>query len=154
MAYAVIRLRSGIGVREDIGRTMRMLRLTRINHCCIIPDTPEYRGMLQKAKDYITWGEIDADTLAEVIRKRGNLVGNRPITDSYIAENTEFETIDSFAAAIIEGRTQYKSLKEAKPLFRLHPPRGGLESIKRHHTIGGSLGNRNNDINSFIRRML
>ena len=38
-----------------------MLRLNRISHAVLVEDTPSYNGMLQKAKDYITWGEIDAD---------------------------------------------------------------------------------------------
>jgi len=154
VAFAIIRLRSGIGVREEIRRTMRMLRLTRTNHCSVIPETKEYKGMLQKAKDYITWGEIDADTLAELIRQRGRLTGDDPITDEYIAEKTEYDSIKSFSSAIVEGETQYRMLDGVKPLFRLHPARGGLEGIKRHHTIGGSLGYRGSEINSIVRRML
>jgi large subunit ribosomal protein L30 len=110
--------------------------------------------MLTKAKDFITWGEIDAKTLEDLIRERGRMVGGAPITDSYVDEKTDYDSISSFAAAIIEGKTRYKDLPGAKPLFRLHPPKGGLESIKHHHSIGGSLGYRGDEINSFVRRML
>ena len=41
-----------------------------------------------------------------------------------------------------------------KPFFRLHPPRGGIES-KKHFGVGkGVLGNHKDKINELIRRML
>lgn len=53
----------------------------------------------------------------------------------------------------------YKELKEkrgkkGKKIFRLHPPRGGIES-KKHFGVGkGVLGNNKDKINELIRRML
>ena len=41
-----------------------------------------------------------------------------------------------------------------KPFFRLHPPRGGLRSVKKPFTLGGDLGYRGPAINDLIRRML
>ena len=52
--YAVIRIRGRTGIRKNIADTLDMLNLTRISHAVVIPDTPSYKGMLQKAKDYIT----------------------------------------------------------------------------------------------------
>ena len=40
---------------------MSMLNLTKVNHATIIPDEPTYAGMLQKAKDFVTLGEVDAE---------------------------------------------------------------------------------------------
>jgi large subunit ribosomal protein L30 len=41
-----------------------------------------------------------------------------------------------------------------KPFFRLHPPRGGIES-KKHFGVGkGVLGNNKEKINDLVRRML
>ena len=54
MTFLVIRVRSDRGVKPKIRATMSMLNLTRVNHAVLIPDTPAYAGMLQKAKDYIT----------------------------------------------------------------------------------------------------
>ncbi|GIR34454.1 MAG: hypothetical protein CM15mP48_1380 [Candidatus Poseidoniales archaeon] len=34
-----------------------MLNLTKVNHATIIPERPTYTGMLQKAKDFVTWGK-------------------------------------------------------------------------------------------------
>lgn len=64
-----LRVRGRTGINRDIADTLDMLRLTRINHAVLMPDTPSYQGMLQKSKDYITWGEIDQETLTQLIEK-------------------------------------------------------------------------------------
>ena len=152
--FAVIRVRGRTGVRWDIADTLKMLNLTRVNHCVLIPDTPAYRGMLQKVKDYVTWGEIDEETLAKLIRTRGRLMGDEPITDEYVKTRMGFETIEGLAKAIVEGKVLYKDIPNVKPVFRLHPPIKGWEKTKRHFTEGGALGYRGDRINDLILRML
>ncbi|MCG2827410.1 MAG: uL30 family ribosomal protein, partial [Thermoplasmatales archaeon] len=61
--FAVVRVRGNININRGIKDTLKMLNLTKVNHCVFIPETKEYKGMLQKVKDYVTWGEIDSDTL-------------------------------------------------------------------------------------------
>ena len=81
MSYLVIRVRSDRGVTKKIRDTMSMLNLTRVNHAVLVPKTPAYEGMLQKAKDYVTWGEVDADTIATLINERGRMAGDKQVTD-------------------------------------------------------------------------
>ncbi len=151
---ALIRLRSGIRARGEVRDTLAMLRLHRINHLVIVDDTPSYRGMIQKVKDYITWGEINKDTLVKLLRKRGRLVGNKPITDEYVKEKLGM-TIEEFAEKVINGEMKLRDLPNIKPVFRLHPPRGGLKgSKKRSFKEGGALGYRGEKINELIERML
>jgi len=151
---ALIRLRSGIRAKGEVRDTLAMLRLHRINHLVLVDDNPSYRGMVQKVKDYITWGEIDAETLARLIRKRGRLIGNRPITDEYVQEKLGM-TIEEFAKKVVDGEMRLTDLPNIKPVFRLHPPRGGLKgSKKRSFKEGGALGYRGEKINDLIERML
>ncbi|WP_054839846.1 50S ribosomal protein L30 [Thermococcus sp. JCM 11816] len=154
---ALIRLRSGIRARGgEVRDTLAMLRLHRINHLVIVDDTPSYRGMIQKVKDYITWGgEIDKETLAKLLRKRGGrLIGNKPITDEYVKEKLGM-TIEEFAEKVVNGEMKLRDLPNIKPVFRLHPPRGGLKgSKKRSFKEGGALGYRGEKINELIERML
>ncbi|WP_297090967.1 50S ribosomal protein L30 [Thermococcus sp.] len=151
---ALIRLRSGIRARGEVRDTLAMLRLHRINHLVLVDDNPSYKGMVQKVKDYITWGEIDAETLAKLIRKRGRLIGNKPITDEYVKEKLGM-TIDEFAKKVVDGEMKLTDLPNIKPVFRLHPPRGGLKgSKKRSFKEGGALGYRGERINDLIERML
>jgi len=137
--YAIVRLRGSAKTKPDIKDTLDMLRLHRINHCVVVPDSPHYRGMIQKVKDYVAWGEIDEEGLATILEMRGRLNGNKRLTDQFIKEKTSYSTIKEFASAVSGGAT---SLKDAgiKPVFRLHPPRKGHRGTKKTVREGGELG--------------
>ncbi|BAW30975.1 MAG TPA: 50S ribosomal protein L30 [Methanothermobacter sp.] len=150
--FAVIRVRGSVGVRKDIKDTLKMLRLHRINHAILVDETPSYKGMLQKAKDYITWGEINKDTLAAMIQKRGRLPGNKKITEEHIKDKG-YSTFKEFAEAIIKGEIKLED-SNIKPVFRLQPPRKGYKSVKKSFKEGGSLGYRGDKINELIQQMI
>src|SRR5207248_3147275 len=106
-------------------------------------------------KDYVAYGDIDAETLATLIKTRGRLMGDKPIDDAVVkaATSSKFATVDAFAKAMVSGDATLKDLGEdAKPVFRLHPPTGGHKgSTKRHFTVKGELGYRGKEINALIR---
>ncbi len=152
--HAVIQVRSLINIRKDIRRTLELLRLNRVNHCIILHEDAITKGMLQKVKDYVTWGEIKPEVLARMILTRGRLEGGSTISPAYIKSNTEFETPLDFSKAVVNGKLRYSSLENVKPLFRLHPPIKGYEGIKRAYNVGGALGYRGDNINDLVLRML
>jgi len=154
MVYAVIRVRGTIHVKPKIKKTLQLLRLNRVNHCVLLDENEVTKGMLQVAKDYITWGEINKDTLIKLVRYRGRLKGDEPLTDEYLKSSTSYKDINSLADAILKGEIKYKELPEIKPLFRLHPPRKGYEGIKRSYRNKGALGYRGGDINNLLERMV
>ena len=156
MTFLVIRVRSDRGVKPKIRDTMSMLNLTKVNHAVLVPDTPAYAGMLQKAKDYVTWGEVDADTISELISQRGRMIGDKPITNAVIKSGSEFSTINALSKAIASGDARTNAVEGMKPVFRLHPPRGakGWGGIKRSFTTGGALGFRGEAISDLVGRMI
>lgn len=154
MAYAVIRVRGHSGVNQDIEDTMVLMRLNRINHCVILPETESIRGMLNKTKDYVTFGEIDEETLARMIKFRGRLIGDKPVDDAVVKEKTKYSSIMAFARALCAGEVRYDTMKDVKPLFRLTPPRKGYEGNKKSFQNGGALGYRGKLINELIQRMM
>lgn len=149
---AAIRVRGRTGVKGEIEDTMKMLRLNRINHAVILDETPSYQGMLQKAKDYITWGEIKEETLAKIISKRGRLPGGSKVTEEYLKEKTSYKSIEDLSKAVKEGAKLEES--GIKPVFRLHPPRKGYKNIKKAYNEDGSLGYRGENIKDLINKML
>ena len=151
--FLVIRVRGTTGVIQNIADTLDMLRLNRISHAVIVEENPSYEGMLQKAKDYITWGEIDAELLAAMIAKRGRLPGNVKVTDEYVTENTDYKDIADLADALIASKVKLADVG-IKPVFRLHPPRKGYEDIRLSVKEGGSLGYRGEEIKDLAKRML
>ena len=59
--FAVVRIRGSIRVSTKIKDTLKMLNLNKVNTCVILEDTPVNKGMIMKAKDYITWGIVDSE---------------------------------------------------------------------------------------------
>lgn len=154
MTYAVVRIRGKVNLGGRTRDTLRYLRLHRTNHCVFLPRNPSVDGMLQKAKDYVTWGEIDPTVAARVLVKRARLPGDRPIDDAYVKANTKYPSVNSLAKAIAAGEATLRDVPGLKPVLRLHPPRGGYEGTKRGYAVGGSLGYRGKDINALLLRML
>lgn len=155
--YFAVRIRGAPGMNRKILDTMKMLRIHKINHGVLIWGKPSYMGMLNKCKDYIAYGEIDGKTLTRLLRVRGKVEGNKPLTDEHIKNLTEYRTIKEFANALLKGKVFYreKDIYKIKPVFRLHPPRKGHRgSIKKHYGEGGTLGNVGEFINVLIHKMI
>ena len=114
MTFIVVRARSDVKVERSIRETMGYMNLTRVNHAVIIPDNAQYRGMLQKAKDYITWGQADVSMVERMLAERGRMTGDAPLTDAIVAEHTDYKNIGDFAKAIVAGEAQVKDIPELK----------------------------------------
>ncbi len=131
-----------------------MLHLTRNCHATLIDDRPSYLGMLHKAKNYVTWGEISKESVMLLFRERGRIVGNKKLTEEYIRE-MGYKSLDDLAEAVQKTEVEYNSLRNIKPVFRLHPPKKGFKGkVKRSYTAGGVTGYRGEDINDLIKRMI
>jgi large subunit ribosomal protein L30 len=151
--FAVIRIRSSIGLRKDVKDTLKMLRLNAINNCVLVPETADYKGMLEKCKNVCTWGEIDKETLVAMLKKRLRLKGNQRVDEKVLKDVTKFDSFEKFADALLEGKTKLKDFEKIKPVFRLTPPSKGFKSVKEHYPAG-DLGYRGKEINELIERMI
>jgi large subunit ribosomal protein L30 len=140
--YAVVRVRGTAGVKKDIEDTLKKLRLDRVNHCVLVPKTPSFEGMLKKAKYYITWGEINPETLEKLIIKRGRTSGNKRLDKK-----------DALKIAKILGEKPISEIKTLKSVFRLNPPSKGYKPVRRLFPKG-ALGNRREKINYLLKRMI
>lgn len=138
---AAVRVRGGINIRGEVEDTLHMLGLKRINSCALLPETESVKGMLQKSKDFVTWGEADPEVISELIEKRGEKKMSKPI--------------DTVVKGIMDGSAKFSDFG-LKKTFRLSPPSKGYErgGIKKSYSIGGALGYRGKEINSLLVRMI
>jgi len=153
--YAIIRIRGSISVNHDIEDTLKLLHLTRVNHCVLYKESEKIDGMLHKGKDLITWGSVDSDTLTKLLLKKGayyNADGKLVNLSELYPDETKMKKI---ADDLISNKTTIKTLN-LKPVFRLRPPRKGYErkGVKQPFSIGGALGNRREKINVLIKKMI
>ena len=146
----------GVGRTDqpDTVYTMDMLKLTRVNHCVVLPQNETTKGMLQACKDYVTWGEVGHETIAKLLHQRGEITGGSRLTDAYVKDNSKYTSILSLAKAIEKGEAKVLDVKGLKPVLRLPPPRKGYESTRRTYTDRGALGYRGADIEKLLDRML
>lgn len=151
--FAVIRIRSSIGLRKDVEDTLKMLRLNAVNNCVLVPATADYKGMLEKCKDACTWGEISKETLATMLKKRLRLQGNRRVDEKVLKEITKSDSFEKFADVLMEGKAKLKDFEKIKPVLRLTPPSKGFKSTKEHYPAG-DLGYRGKEINELIEKMI
>ncbi|MBN2458026.1 uL30 family ribosomal protein [Candidatus Woesearchaeota archaeon] len=126
---AIVLVRGLINIRHDIKKTIDSLSLRRNNVCVVRKETAELKGMLAKAKDYITWGDIDSETYKLLLEKKGK------------------------KSSSADDKANGKGVKQ---YFNMNPPRKGYgrKGIKNSFNKGGALGYRGNKINDLIRRML
>ncbi|MGH2670421.1 MAG: 50S ribosomal protein L30 [bacterium] len=156
MSLVVVRLRGVAGRSPDHRMTLELLRLFKVNHATIVPANDSYRGMLKKVEHFVTYGDLTKETAVKLLRERGRAPGNKPLTDTYVREETPYGSLAELAEALAGDQVDIGHLDAIKPVFRLNPARGGLEGRgKKHHvSAGGALGYRGKDINAFIERML
>jgi len=125
---AAIRLRGKVKTPKKTEDTLKMLKLKNVHNCRILPQDKSHKGMLKKVEGYITWGEINQETLEELMEKKG---AEKPED----MEKIEEEGIDK--------------------ILKLHPPKGGYKGSKKQpYNKGGELGYRGEDINQLIQKMI
>ncbi len=148
---AVIKIRGSNKTEIGIKRAFQELRLTRNNHLVLIEE--KEMGQIRKAKDYVTWGEIDEEHLERLLREKGRIVGDKVLDDSVLKE-LGFNSFNDMASRIIEGSVRIRDIANLKPVFRMNPPKRGYGSTKRTYGSKGALGYMGKDINGLIDRML
>jgi large subunit ribosomal protein L30 len=104
MMYTAVRIRSTVNTRPEIKDTLKMLRLNRVNHCVVLTESPQNRGMILKVKDYVAWGDISLETLGLLLHKRGELEGGVKLSDEYVKAHSSYESIDDLAQALFTGK--------------------------------------------------
>jgi len=140
--YAVIRLKGLVKIRKNIKDTFKMLRLNRKMHCVLLKEDDVVKGMLQKVKDWSTWGEINDDILKFLVEKRGRKSGNKRLTKE--------EAEDVFNKI----KENQKIPNTIKLVFRLTPPSKGFKNSIKQHYPKGELGYRGKEINKLLKRMI
>lgn len=136
----IIRIAGRVNLNGDVKETLQRLRLGKKYSCVVLVNpNKEQTGMIKKLRDYVAFGEINRGVFEKLISIRGQKINKKNKTDSKkIVEE-------------IEKGKAYESLN-LKPFFRLHPPRGGINS--KLHFPKGVLGDNKEHINKLIERML
>ena len=135
----IIRIRGKVKIDRDVKETLERLRLGKKYTCVVINPNKEQWGLIKKLRAFVALGHIRKEVFEKLIGTRGQKIDKKKKIDSKkIIEELE------------KGKT-YESLN-LKPFFRLHPPRGGINS--KLHFPKGVLGDNGEKINDLVLRML
>lgn len=152
-----VRIQGPVAVPYDMDRTLSSLGLERRFSARLLEKNESTVGMLRNAKDYLTWGEVEPQDIAALLKERAELPGGSSLTDEIVKEKFGQQSIGALVAALVEGQIELSTLwqKGISPSFRLHPPSGGFDaSIKRPFGSRGELGYRGPGISSLLTRMM
>ncbi len=154
MAYfIVVNLRGTINCPYRIRKALASLRVERKFTASLVENKEEVVGMLKSSKDYVAWCEIDKETLALLLEKRGMSSKRKKLTKDMLAQNG-YKDFSELAERILADGVKLSSLPFVKPFFRLKPPSHGFpRPLRRQYTNKGFLGY-NPELKDFIRRMI
>jgi len=149
-----VRIRGMPRAHPEIKTTLKLLKLLRKHNAMIFHETPSIKGMLEKVKDVVTWGEATEDSIYLLLSKRGKTIDGEKLTDENV-KKFGFNSIRDLAKAVFNGEISLKKLNKINLPFRLNSPSKGFRgSIKKPFKIGGELGYRGEEINKLIARMV
>jgi large subunit ribosomal protein L30 len=138
---AIIRIKGLVGISYSIEETFKRIGLRKKYTCVIVNPTKEKIGIIKKLRNFVAYGELNSETFEKLIEKRGQLINkNKKINAKEIVN-------------ALEKGENYEKLN-LKPFFRLHPPRGGIDSKLHFGKKKGVLGNNGDAINKLVERML
>lgn len=152
MAYLVVRIKGTVNIPAWAKMTLDGLNLDRRFRATVVPESPEYLGMLKRVKDIVAWTKADTGIVKELLEKRGRKTGYKPLTKADLPK--EYKSIDDFAAAIAENKVSMSKIEGIKPWFALGPPKGGFRrKTKTQYTQHGVLGD-DSELVEIVKRML
>lgn len=151
--FAVVRITGKADLQRGVKDTLKMLRLDATHNCVLLPATPDYKGMVEKVRNHVTYGEIDKQTLAELLRKRLRTPGNQKINEASLKTITDHGSHEEFADTLLQEKVRLSDFKKLQPTLRLTSPSKGFKSTKSHYPEG-DLGYRGNAINDLLERMI
>lgn len=135
----VIRISGLVEVSTTINETLYRMHLHRKYAATLLRESAETKKLLQKVRNFVAFGQVDAKTLSLLIEKRGQPLAGIKIDAMKVVENLAKKNLDELGL---------------KPFFRLHPPRGGIDSKVHFPLRKGVLGDNKEKINELVRRML
>lgn len=157
----IIRIKGINKIPPKPRKILQLLRLLQINNAVFVRVTNATSQMIKVVEPWVAYGYPNLKSVKELIYKRGYGKVNKqriPLTDnSIIEENLGKHGIVCMEDLVHEIITVGPNFKQASNFlwpFKLSNPNGGFRPRKFKHFIeGGDLGNREDHINTLIRKM-
>src|SRR3989344_1778581 len=141
----LIRISGLVEIPGKLEESLFRLRLRRKYSAVLVLPTKENLALIKKVRNTIAFGTINSESLLALLEKRAQPIDKKKKDSKVLASG--------ILAQEKKGKLDLISLG-IKPFFRLHPPRGGIDSKVHFPTRKGVLGDNKGKINELVRRML
>ncbi|RCN36649.1 ribosomal protein L30p/L7e [Ancylostoma caninum] len=157
----VIRIRGINQIHPRPRKALQILRLRQINNGVFVKLNKATLPLPRIVEPYVAWGYPNLKTVHDLIYKRGFAkVKHRrvPITDNNIIEESlgkhDIICMEDLVHEIYNVGPNFKAASNFLWPFKLNNPTGGWTKKTNHFVEGGDFGNREDQINKLLRRMI
>nr|CAR63530.1 putative synaptic vesicle 2-related protein [Angiostrongylus cantonensis] len=157
----VIRIRGINQIHPRPRKALQILRLRQINNGVFVKLNKATLPLLRIVEPYVAWGYPNLKTVHDLIYKRGFAKVDKrriPITDNNIIEESlgkyDIICMEDLVHEIYNVGPNFKAASNFLWPFKLNNPTGGWTKKTNHFVEGGDFGNREDQINKLLRRMI
>jgi len=156
----IIRTKGINKVSPKVKTILRLLRLRQINNGVFMKVSTATWQMLRRVEPFVTYGLPTRSNISELIYKRGYGKMNRcrvPLTDNLMIENSlgkyGITCVEDIIETIYNVGDNFKEANNFLWPFKLNTPKGGWVNKNHSFQNNGDWGNREEAINSLMKRM-
>jgi len=159
----IIRIRGIIGVSPKAKKIMQLFRLRQIHNATLVRMNEATIRMLRLIEPYVAYGYPTRATVEKLVYKRGFGKVNKqriPISENKTIEEVlgkkGIRCVADLVHEIITVGPEFKAANNFLWPFKLSSPLGGFSKKTKllHFMEGGEAGNRGEEINKLVKRML
>jgi len=157
----VIRIKGINDIHPKPRKVMQLLRLRQINNGVFVKLNKAVVNMLRLAEPFIAWGYPSYSTIRKLVYKRGHLKVHKKRTQLNNNKTIE-DKLGKFNIVCVEDLIHeiytvgphFRNATNFLWPFKLNTPTGGWRKKANHYVDGGDFGNREENINSLLKRMI
>ncbi|KAK6009095.1 ribosomal protein L30p/L7e [Ostertagia ostertagi] len=157
----VVRIRGINQIHPRPRKALQILRLRQINNGVFVKLNKATLPLLRIVEPYVAWGYPNLKTVHDLIYKRGFAKVDKrrvPITDNSIIEEAlgkhDIICMEDLVHEIYNVGPNFKAASNFLWPFKLNNPTGGWTKKTNHFVEGGDFGNREDQINKLLRKMI
>jgi len=157
----VVRIRGINCLSPTVRKILQLFRLRQLHNATFVRVNKATVNMLRKVEPFITYGYPNLETIKQLVYKRGygKIDAQRiPITSNLIVEKQLGKygiiCIEDLIHELITCGPNFKVANSFLWAFKLTAPRDGFNNKRHAYHQGGDWGNREEQINDLVQRMI
>jgi len=157
----VVRIRGINHLPPHVRKILQLFRLRQIHNATLVRVNRATLNMLKKVEPYVTFGFPTQKIISDLVYKRGygKIDKQRiPLTSNEIVEKGlgrfGIRTVEELIHQVTTCGPHFKQANNFLWSFKLNSPKGGFNNKRHPYQKGGDWGNRDEEINALVRRML